>query len=123
MDPCDNNRRLNMRIDLQCDGVEAAPGLREYVARRMKFAVGRFRDHIQWARVKVADVNGPKGGVDKRCVVQLRLRNLPDVVFAINQLDVRAAVDEAADRVARVLAQRVRRHQRPDRTAGAVMPA
>ena len=89
----------------------------------MKFAVGRFRDHIQWARVKVADVNGPKGGVDKRCVVQLRLRNLPDVVFAINQLDVRAAVDEAADRVARVLAQRVRRHQRPDRTAGAAMPA
>ena len=101
-----------MRIDLHCDGVESAPGLREYVARRMKFAVGRFRDHIQWARVKVAAVNGPEGGADKRCVVQLRLRNLPDVVFAITQLDVRAAVDEAADRVARVLAQRVRRHQR-----------
>ena len=101
-----------MRIDLHCDGVESAPGLREYVARRMKFAVGRFRDHIQWARVKVAAVNGPEGGTDKRCVVQLRLRNLPDVVFAITQLDVRAAVDEAADRVARVLAQRVRRHQR-----------
>jgi len=30
-------------------------------------------------------------------------------------LNVRAAVDEAADRVARVLAQRVRRHQRPAR--------
>ena len=112
-----------MRIDLHCDGVETAPGLRDYVAQRMRSSIGRFRDHIQWARVKVADVNGPKGGVDKRCVVQLRLRNLPDVVFAINQLDVRAAVDEAADRVARVLAQRVRRHQRPDRTAGAVMPA
>ena len=112
-----------MRIDLHCDGVETAPGLRDYVAQRMRSSIGRFRDHIQWARVKVADVNGPKGGVDKRCVVQLRLRNLPDVVFAINQLDVRAAVDEAADRVARVLAQRVRRHQRPDRTAGAAMPA
>lgn len=101
-----------MRIDLHCDGVETAPGLRDYVAQRMRSSIGRFRDHIQWARVKVADVNGPGGGADKRCVVQLRLRNLPDVVFAITQLDVRAAVDEAADRVARVLAQRVRRHQR-----------
>lgn len=102
-----------MRIDLRCDGVEAAPGLQEYVTRRMSFAIGRFRDHIQWARIKLADVNGPRGGADKRCVVQLRLRNLPDVVFAITQLDVRAAVDEAADRVGRVLAQRLRRQRNP----------
>ena len=112
-----------MRIDLHCDGVESAPGLREYVASRMKLAVGRFREHIQWARVKVADVDGAEGAVDKRCVVQLRLRNLPDVVFAITQLDVRAAVDEAADRVSRVLAQRVRRNQRPARNAVAALPA
>jgi hypothetical protein len=65
--------------------------------------------------VKLADVNGPRGGTDKRCVVQLRLRNLPDVVFAITQLEVRAAVDEAANRVSRVLAQRLRRHQRGGR--------
>ncbi len=70
-----------MRIDLHCDGVETAPGLRDYVAQRMRASIGRFRDHIQWARVKVADVNGAEGGADKRCVVQLRLRNLPDVVF------------------------------------------
>lgn len=106
-----------MRIDLHCDNVEAAPGLQEYVVRRMRFAIGRFHDHIRWARVKVADVNGPRGGADKRCVVQLRLRNLPDVVFAITQLDVRAAVDEAAERVSRVLAQRLRRHRKPDRLA------
>lgn len=112
-----------MRIDLHCDGVEAAPGLREYVARRMGFAIGRFRRHVQWARVKVADVNGPGGGADKRCVVQLRLRNLPDVVFAITQIDVRLAVDQAAERVARVLAQRLRRSARPLRSAQASVAA
>ncbi|THF61838.1 HPF/RaiA family ribosome-associated protein [Pseudothauera nasutitermitis] len=98
-----------MRIDLRCDGIEANPGLKDYVARRMRFAIGRFRDHIQWARVKVADVNGPRGGTDKRCVVQLRLRNLPDVIFAITELEVRTAVDRAADRVSRVLASRLQR--------------
>ena len=53
--------------------------------------------------------------------MQLRLRNPPDVVSAITQLDVRAAVDEAADRVARVLASSVRRHQRG--SAMAAIPA
>ena len=115
-----------MRIDLHCDGVEAPPALRDYVARRMRFAIGRFRDHIQWARVKVADVNGPKGGADKRGVVPLGRRTFPAVVFAIPQLEVRAAADEPADRVARVLAQRLRRHQRPARAAAeplAALPA
>ena len=45
-----------MRIDLHCDNVEAAPGLQEYVVRRMRFAIGRFHDHIRWARVKVAEM-------------------------------------------------------------------
>ncbi len=115
-----------MRIDLLCDDAEATPVLRDYVTRRMSLAMGRFRNHIQWARVKVADVSGPQGGSDKRCVVQLRLRKLPDVVFAITQLDVRAAIDEAAERVARVLAQRVRRTRGAERSHVAptqVLPA
>lgn len=98
-----------MRIDLQCEGIETPAGLRDYIAKRMGFAIGRFQEHIRWARVKVADVNGPKGGVDKRCVVMLRMRNLPDVVFAITQFDVRVAVDQAADRVAQILSRRLRR--------------
>ena len=112
-----------MRIDLHCDDVEAAPALREYVTRRMSFAIGLFRNHIQWARVKVADVSDAQGGSDKRCVVQLRLRKLPDVVFAITQLNVLVAIDEAAERVARVLAQRVRRIQSSERNGIAPMQA
>lgn len=110
-----------MRIDLQCEGFEAPSKLREYIARRMRFAIGRFRDQIRWARVKVADVNGPRGGVDKRCVVQLRLRHCPDVVFSITEVEAHSAVDRAADRVARVLVQRLGRQRRFERDAG--MPA
>ncbi|MDR2259913.1 MAG: HPF/RaiA family ribosome-associated protein [Azoarcus sp.] len=91
-----------MKIDLRCNGAS----LREYVMQRMGAAMERFRAHIRWARIKVADA---QGGADKRCIVQLRLYNLPDVVFAITRLDERAAIDEAAARAARVLAQRLQR--------------
>lgn len=100
-----------MRIDLHCDHAETVTALRDYVTRRMGAAIGQFQRHIQWARVKLADVEGEGGGVDKRCVVQLRLRNLPDIVFAITRIDVLAAVDQAAERVSRVLGQRLHRQR------------
>lgn len=112
-----------MRIDLQCDSPEKAAVLRPYVAQRMNAAMSRFRTHIQWARVKVTSVSSESGSQDKRCVVQLRLRNLPDVVFAITRLDARVAVDQAAERLSRVLAQRVRRVQLPPVSAAAMPPA
>jgi hypothetical protein len=77
--------------------------------QRMTAAIARFRAHVRCARIKVADATGTEGGKDKRCVVQLRLRNLPDVVFATTHLDLRIAVDEAAARAARMLARRLRR--------------
>lgn len=106
-----------MRIDLQCEGIEGRQGLRDYVAQKMRAAIGHFRDHIQWARIKVADVNGPRGGVDKRCVVQLRLRHRPDVIFAITELEARSAVDRAAERVAQVLMRRLGRQRRAPKAA------
>lgn len=101
-----------MRIDLHCDGLEPSSGLRDYVARKMRLAIGSFRDRIDWARIKVADVNGPENGGDMRCVVQLRLRNRPDVIFSVTAGEARAAVDRAAERVARVLISRLGKQRR-----------
>lgn len=91
-----------MQIDFRCEETES---LRDYVMQQMNAAIARFRTHIRWARIKVADANE----TDKRCVVQLRLRNLPDVVFAITHLDVRTAVDKAAAQATWMLTRRLRR--------------
>lgn len=108
-----------MRIDLQC---EVPSGLRDYIATRMRQSFGHFRDRIQWARIKVADVKDPEGSDDKRCVVQLRLRNRPDVVFAVTAAGARAAVDRAAERVAQMLVRRLGRRPRGESVAG-LLPA
>ena len=108
-----------MRIDLQC---EVPSGLRDYIASRMRQSFGHFRDRIQWARIKVADVKEPEGGGDKRCVVQLRLKNRPDVVFSVTAAGARAAVDRAAERVAQMLVRRCGRHSRGISAAG-LLPA
>lgn len=113
----------NMHIDLAGTEIEGKNGLRDYVAKKMQTATARFRSRIQWARVKVAPVDRDGGESDKRCVVQVRLRNLPDVVFSITKLETRAAVDAAADRLSRVLAQRLARNQPAQRRGPSPLPA
>lgn len=43
--------------------------LRTHVERRVHFALDRVADRINTVRVRFDDINGPKGGPDKRCVI------------------------------------------------------
>jgi putative sigma-54 modulation protein len=43
--------------------------LREYVVRRLSFVLRRFSHRIRRLTVRLADVNGPRGGLDSRCSI------------------------------------------------------
>jgi len=49
--------------------------LRAYAERRLAFALRRFENRTRHAMVRFDDVNGPRRGVDSRCVITLQLRN------------------------------------------------
>ena len=69
--------------------------LEEYLERRLRFAIGRFEDRVTAVRVWLEDVNGPRGGIDKRCAIEvdgaLGLRRAE-----VCDADLRVAVDRAA---------------------------
>ncbi len=48
-----------------------ASQLREPSLERVRFALRRLSSLVPRARVQFSDVNGPRGGVDKRCQVEL----------------------------------------------------
>lgn len=47
----------------------ALAGVRE----RFEYALGRFAGRVRSVTVRLGDVNGPRGGVDKTCAVTVRL--------------------------------------------------
>jgi putative sigma-54 modulation protein len=65
-----------MRLTIQFRGGEGddaeAVAVRAHVERRIGFALARFSDQLGSVLVRLDDVNGPRGGVDKRCRVLLR---------------------------------------------------
>ena len=100
-----------MKIDLRAKNVELSPTLREYVVRRLGFALGARAEHIQAVQVMLSDINGPKGGQDKRCRLLIRLRGLKDIVVEDYQTRLRTAVDRAAARASHTLARRLMKGQ------------
>jgi ribosomal subunit interface protein len=98
-----------MRIDMKARGFALTQGLRAHVEQRLQFALNRFQDRLTWVAVRLSDVNGPKGGVDKLCQLQLCVHGLPDIIVKDTEADLYVAVDRAAERAGRMLQRHLRR--------------
>lgn len=79
--------------------------LRELAERRVRFVLRRTGWRVPRAEVQLSDVNGPRGGPDKRCQVALRTDGRGTVVVSSVAGDWRTALDHALARAARYLAR------------------
>ena len=86
-----------------------ATDLRDLTERRVRFALRRLGWLVPRAEVQLSDVNGPRGGVDKRCQVELRTDGVGPVVASSVASDWRTALDNALARAARFLMRLWRR--------------
>nr|WP_315400286.1 HPF/RaiA family ribosome-associated protein [uncultured Duganella sp.] len=96
-----------MNIAIQSNGLVLTESLRAYVYRRLQTSLG-------WALTRrlavwLSDINGPRGGRDKRCKIQISLDNGKTVVIEDTEEDMYAAIDRAAERADRALARRLAR--------------
>ncbi len=105
-----------MRVKLTTRYLPLTRDLEDYVQRRLDFAVGSRYDQVRRISVTLSDVNGPRGGVDKRCQIIVKISGQPDLVVEDTQADLTVAIDRAASRVSRTLARRISRiRYRPSR--------
>ena len=100
-----------MKLELTAHSIELTPDFRESVGRRIHFALGRFADRIKSVSVRVADVNGPRGGIDKCCIVRIYAGLRRTVVIREQRSDVHAAVAVAAERAGRSMTRQLQLHR------------
>lgn len=86
-----------------------ATELRDLAERRVRFVLRRLGWLVPRADVQMSDVNGPRGGIDKRCQVELRTDGSGSVVVTAVASDWRTALDSALARAARFLMRLWRR--------------
>ena len=110
-----------MRLSFTVKGVDTTPTLNRMLHHKLHYAFDQFGQWVQGVSLALEDLNGPKGGVDKRCRVKVSIPRHPEVVVEGRGAEVIAVVNDAIDRAAQALSRlRGRRH---DRRRYAVKPA
>ena len=98
-----------MRIDINGSGFPITTALMDHTERRLRFALTRSSDRIVRVAVMVGDSNGPRGGEDKFCRIQIYLKRAPQVLIEDIGAELYAVIDRAAERAGRNVAKRVDR--------------
>jgi hypothetical protein len=81
--------------------------VRARAERRLEFALDRLRARVTRVQILLADLNGPRGGIDKRCLLVADLLRAGQLIIEQRAEDWAGAVDGAAGRLAEAVRRRL----------------
>src|SRR5687768_5308788 len=89
-----------MEIEVRVSNVAVSEALESHIRRRIDFALRRFAPRVVRVVVRVVDLNGPKGGPDKRCRMVAYLSSpAKNIIVEATDADAYVAVSQAAARL------------------------
>jgi regulator of nucleoside diphosphate kinase len=101
-----------MNIRYHTFGFELTDALRQHTEWRVWQGLRHFASRVVSATVRLDDINGTRGGADKRCSMVVTLARRGTIVGRAIHVDMYTAIDKAAERV-RIAAQRALRRRNP----------
>jgi putative sigma-54 modulation protein len=98
-----------MRIDVLTRSQQPGIDVREAARRSIRYALDRLAPMIAAVKLKIRDLNGPRGGVDQSAQVTLKLVDGSTLVAHSTAELQTEAIDRALTRVKRTLSARLER--------------
>ena len=102
-----------MKLEIKARRLRMNAKLLGRIETRVGTAFSRTRHAVESMVVTMSDINGPRGGEDKRVNVVVRSPGLPTIIVNATQRSLYTAVDAAVSKAGRKLMQAIaRRHKR-----------
>ncbi len=98
-----------MEIKLFDGSIKTSEAQRDYVLKKIGAAAARLKDATCTVDVRLADVNGPRGGIDKQCSIVVTPPGLETLRVEERAADYYAAIDAAGATLKRSLARSLER--------------
>lgn len=86
-----------MRVIVESRAPDATK-LRALTEQRVRFALKRLTHFVPRAKVQLSDVNGPRGGIDKRCQIEIHTEGAGIVVTSVTAREWHSALNSALTR-------------------------
>lgn len=112
-----------MQIDIISHRIDRSAALWTYIETRFNQAVLRFASQVDRMVIRLSDVNGRRGGVDKSCSVELIWVRGDPVIAEATDSDPYVAVDLAASKLKRAVLRISRRRWEKPRRIHEIRPA
>ena len=100
-----------MKLVISTKNVNLDDTLRKHIEQRIYFAFSRFSPRISRVSVMAEDINGPRGGIDKRCRIVVKLERSRELTVEGTDTDISAAVATVADRAGRAVQRELERRR------------
>lgn len=98
-----------MKIEVRLLGIDPPADFVEQAERRCHAALSRFAREVRAVSIRVVDVNGPRGGVDKDCQLVVETRRFGTTATSAVHHDLYAAVAQSLERAGRTLGATIER--------------
>ena len=108
-----------MQLDIQARDFSLTDALSNYANQRLRMVISGCDNHITRVVMRLSDINGPRGGDDKRCLLRVVLAGQPDVVVEDVEADLYDAIDRATERARRSVNRKIARRRYLDSRCGA----
>ncbi len=90
-------------LAIRTHGVKITDALTEHVHAKLGARLGKYALHIDKIAVRFEDLNGPRGGVDTECRVQVTIASRPTIVVAERATDAWRAFDRVCNSLTRAV--------------------
>jgi ribosome-associated translation inhibitor RaiA len=102
-----------MIISIRVRNVDWTDELRMKVERSVAFALDRYDAQVEQVSIYLADLNGPKGGVDKICQITANLKRGKPVMILERGSEILPSVNRALGRLGHSVSRSIQRLKKP----------
>jgi putative sigma-54 modulation protein len=107
-----------MLIQIHANGFKLHASLRDQVSEKIEAYLLGYHDQVRQVNAHLADVNGPKGGIDKSIRLVIDLHRKPTIVIEGKGEEWVSLLGSVVDRADRNVSRKIKkRRSRSDRTS------
>ncbi len=111
-----------MHVEIRRQGIELYQNHRSFLTEKVRNVLRNFRNHVHRVSAFLADVNGPKGGINKRCRVLVHLKTEGPVVVEHTDETITGAITGAMGRLGQAIRRRIFRKRTEKRQQSRRLP-